>query len=193
MLLLTKRKSGLLIYGVAMLFALGWGVFEVGLYWWGLAPRGGPIVLVGLFLLLPAVARSLTRGTVGFRRYGIEGMALVGAVVISTMVASLAMVTQPYDNARQFAAESMAAAPVSAGDVTDGEWASYGRMDAGQRYSPLAQIRPNDVADLEVAWEHHAGDVHEYLPGTALQSTPLIIGDTMYLCTPKSELIARTR
>lgn len=43
---------------------------------------------------------------------------------------------------------------------------------------------------LEVAWEYHAGDAHVDLPGTALESTPLIVGDTMYICTPKSEVIA---
>lgn len=46
------------------------------------------------------------------------------------------------------------------------------------------------MADLEIAWEYHAGDVHDDLLGIALQSTPLVVGDTIYLCPPKNEVIA---
>lgn len=190
LLLLSSRKGGLVVYGAAMLFALGWGVQEVGLYWWGLAPRGGLIVLLGLFLLLPPMVRSLTRGTDGFRGYGIEGMMLLGATVVSIAVAVVAMVTQPYDTAGTLAQDRVALLPQGAADVADEDWAAYGRTVAGQRYSPLAQITPANVGALEVAWEYHAGDVHVDLPGTALESTPLIIGDTLYLCTPRSEVIA---
>ncbi|MDO5757837.1 MAG: membrane-bound PQQ-dependent dehydrogenase, glucose/quinate/shikimate family [Rhodobacterales bacterium] len=190
LLLFGGRKGGLVIYGVALLYALGWGVYEVGLYWWGLAPRGGVLVLLGLFLLLPPVVRALPRGTVGFRNYGVEGVALAGSIAIATIVAIVSMVTQPYDMRGQFADTRMEAQPVSSTEAEDGEWSSYGRTAAGQRYSPLAQITRDNVADLEVAWEYHAGDIHEDLPGTALESTPLIVEDTMYLCTPKSEVIA---
>lgn len=190
LLLLMSRKGGLVVYAAAMLFALGWGVWEVGLYWWGLAPRGGLIVLLGVFLLLPPVVRSLPRGTVGYRGYGIEGMVLLGAVVVSAFVAGASMVTQPYDTVGTFDAARVAQPPQSSDAVADGNWSAYGRTDAGQRYSPLDQITPENVKDLEVAWEYHAGDVHVDLPGTALESTPLIVGDTMYLCTPQSEVIA---
>ncbi|WP_162913090.1 hypothetical protein [Rhodospirillaceae bacterium SYSU D60014] len=36
-----------------MLGSLGWAVWEVGLDWWQLAPRGDVIVLIGLYLLMP--------------------------------------------------------------------------------------------------------------------------------------------
>lgn len=190
LLLFGRRKGGLVIYGVAILYALVWGIAEVGLYWWGLAPRGGLLILLGLALLLPPVVRSATRGTTGFRGYGIEGMMLVGTIVIAVLVAGVSMITQPYDLAGTLPQDRIAQEPSSAATVADGDWSSYGRTDAGQRYSPLAQITPDNVADLEVAWEYHAGEVHVDLPGTALESTPLIVGDTMYLCTPRSEVIA---
>ncbi len=190
LLLFMRRKGGLVVYGVAILFALGWGVWEVGLYWWGLAPRGGVLVLLGLLLLLPPVVRSLVRGTTGFRNYGVEGLALAGSLAIAACVAGLSIFTQPYDTPGSFAQNRMAQPPHSSAGVADGDWVSYGRTDFGQRYSPLAQITPENVANLEVAWEYHAGDVHVDLPGTALESTPLIVEDTMYLCTPQSEVIA---
>ncbi|PVA05409.1 membrane-bound PQQ-dependent dehydrogenase, glucose/quinate/shikimate family [Thalassorhabdomicrobium marinisediminis] len=189
-LMFARRKSGLAVYGVAVLFALVWGVLEVGLYWWGLAPRGGLLVLLGLVLLLPPIPRGLTHGTEGFRGYGAEGMVLVASIAVAAVVAVISMVTQPYDTAGRLASDRVATPPVTDADVADGEWASYGRTAAGQRYSPLAQITPENIADLEVAWQYNAGDVHVNLPGTALQTTPLIVDDTMYLCTPKSEVIA---
>jgi quinoprotein glucose dehydrogenase len=38
--------------------------------------------------------------------------------------------------------------------LTDGEkdWKYYGRTAEGQRYSPLAQITPANVAQLKLAW-----------------------------------------
>lgn len=167
-LMLARRKSGLAVYGVALLFALVWGLAEVGLYWWGLAPRGGLLVLLGLMLLLPPVARTLTKGTTGFRGYGVEGMSLAASVAIMAVVALVSVITQPYDTRGQFSDDRMSAGPFSDGTVPDGEWSSYGRTGEGQRYSPLAQITPANVADLEVAWEYNAGEVHVNLPGTAL-------------------------
>lgn len=189
-LLFARRKLGLVVYGGAILFALAWGIAEVGLYWWGLAPRGGVLVLLGLFLLLPPMVRSLPKGTRGYGIYGLEGVMLAVSVVFAAIVALIALGTQPYDTIGTFDQARMDGAPQSDTTTPDGEWAAYGRTGAGQRYSPLAQITPANVDMLEKAWEYHAGDVHVDLPGTALESTPLIVNDTMYLCTPKSEVIA---
>jgi quinoprotein glucose dehydrogenase len=189
-LLLSRSRAGLVVYGAALIFALGWGVWEVGLYWWGLAPRGGVLVLLGLLLLLPPVVRGLSRGAGQGRGYGPEGAVLAGSVALTVVVAGVSMVTQPYDVAGRFDADRMAAAPLSEAGVADGEWPAYGRTLAGQRYSPLAQFTPANVQGLEQVWEYHAGDIHPDLPGTALESTPLIVEDTLYLCTPRSEVIA---
>jgi quinoprotein glucose dehydrogenase len=73
------------------------------------------------------------------------------------------------------------------------EWREYGGDKGGSRYSPLTQIDPDNVADLEVAWEYHTGDVDdgsETLLGTAFQNTPIMVGDTLYLCTPRNRVVA---
>ncbi|PRY93793.1 quinoprotein glucose dehydrogenase [Hasllibacter halocynthiae] len=189
-LLLGGRKGGLVVYAAAIAFALVWGVWEVGLYWWGLAPRGGVLVLLGLLLLLPPVVRALPRGTTGFRGYGAEGMILAASVVAAAVVAGISMITQPYDTPGALAADRALAPPATDAGAPDGEWPAYAGSLAGEHYSPLAQITPANVGALEVAWHYHAGDVHVDLPGTALESTPLVVEDTMYLCTPKSEIIA---
>jgi hypothetical protein len=41
------------------------------------------------------------------------------------------------------------------------EWPSYGRDPGGTRYSPLAQITPENVERLHVAWTFHTGDASD--------------------------------
>ncbi|MBW2272996.1 MAG: pyrroloquinoline quinone-dependent dehydrogenase [Deltaproteobacteria bacterium] len=77
------------------------------------------------------------------------------------------------------------------GPVAD--WPEYGGDKAGSRYSPLDQITPQNVGDLEVAWTYHTGDVDdgaETLRGTAFQNTPIVVGDTLYVCSPRDKVIA---
>jgi quinoprotein glucose dehydrogenase len=69
----------------------------------------------------------------------------------------------------------------------------YGSDAGGSRYSPLAEITPENAAHLELAWEFHTGDHHD--PGLgqrnhAFQATPILHGDALYLCTPRSLVIA---
>jgi quinoprotein glucose dehydrogenase len=73
------------------------------------------------------------------------------------------------------------------------EWTAYGGDGGGSRYSPLTQIAKHNVGDLEIAWEYHTGDVDdgaETLMGTAFQNTPILVGDTLYVCTPRNRVIA---
>jgi quinoprotein glucose dehydrogenase len=74
-----------------------------------------------------------------------------------------------------------------------GEWTAYGGDGGGSRYSPLTQIARKNVAALEIAWEYHTGDVDdgaETLMGTAFQNTPILVGDTLYVCTPRNRVVA---
>lgn len=87
-------------------------------------------------------------------------------------------------------ADRMAARTPASDNVDPGEWVAYGRNAAGQRYSPLDQITPDNVKQLEKVWEYHAGDIHPDLPGSALESTPLVVNDTLFICTPRSQVIA---
>ncbi|EPM86557.1 glucose dehydrogenase, partial [Pseudomonas syringae pv. actinidiae ICMP 18804] len=41
----------------------------------------------------------------------------------------------------------------------DGDWQSYGRTAFGDRYSPLAQITPQNVDKLQPAWTYRTGDI----------------------------------
>ena len=189
-LLLRRRRSALAVYALVIGLTLVWALWEVGFDWWALAPREGLIVVLGLLLLLPAIARSLTSRSGDVGRYGREGASLVGVLVVAAVIAGVALVSHPHEIDGNLIASRMAAKPDAADSKDPGEWRAYGRTAAGQRYSPLAQIDTKNVEHLEKAWEFHAGNIHPDLPGSAFESTPLIVGDTMYVCTPRSEVIA---
>lgn len=82
--------------------------------------------------------------------------------------------------------------PVSPGGPV-ADWPVVGGTAAGQRFTPLEQITADNLNRLEVAWTYHIKDLS---PGTAthgataFQATPLVVDDSMYLCTPFSRIIA---
>jgi glucose dehydrogenase len=70
------------------------------------------------------------------------------------------------------------------------QWPAYGGGNANRNYSPLAQITPQNVSQLQVAWVYHygAGIVHMGDQGLdyRFEVTPLVIGNVMYISTPSS-------
>jgi quinoprotein glucose dehydrogenase len=76
----------------------------------------------------------------------------------------------------------------------DAEWTHYGADPGGSRWSPLRQITPRNVAHLELAWEFHTGDVSkgdgEGRGKTSFQATPIVVGDTLYFCSPLNRVFA---
>jgi quinoprotein glucose dehydrogenase len=53
------RVAALWVYALILLGTLAWALWEVGLDFWALAPRGDVIAPLGLWLLLPFVAGRL--------------------------------------------------------------------------------------------------------------------------------------
>jgi quinoprotein glucose dehydrogenase len=63
----------------------------------------------------------------------------------------------------------------------------------GSRYSLLTQIDKNNVAQLEIAWEYHTGDVSDGSDGrrkSEFEATPIVADGTMYLSTPFNRVVA---
>ena len=182
--LLHRRSSAALwLYTAILVGTLVWAIWEAGLDWWSLGPRGGIIVLLALLLLLPAVRRQFP---------GLGGAALAVGVVAALVVAVYSMVLDPRDLAGSLPAAQSTAA-VNLGDSTPpGEWHRYGRTTFGQRYSPLTQITTGNVGTLAEVWRYRTGDIRTSadVPETTYQVTPLKIGDLLYLCTPHNIAIA---
>ena len=64
------------------------------------------------------------------------------------------------------------------------DWPVYGGQDAGDHYSPLAQINRKNVSALRVAWTF---DTQER---GGLQTSPIIVGNVLYAYTPSQKVIA---
>jgi quinoprotein glucose dehydrogenase len=72
-------------------------------------------------------------------------------------------------------------------------WTHYGADPGGTRYSPAAEITPDNVARLERAWIYRTG--HMRAPKRALarskfEATPILVEGKLVLCTPFNALIA---
>ncbi|WP_414815825.1 glucose/quinate/shikimate family membrane-bound PQQ-dependent dehydrogenase [Rhizobium sp. IY2] len=185
-LLLMRKAVALWVYAVLVIAALGWAVWEVGFDWWQLGPRGGMIILLGLWLLTPGIRRPLgLRSPTGFT-YGANPWPLAIPVILAILVALYSMTTDPHDLAGDLPTDKVAASPAFGGGVPDGEWHQYGRTPFGQRYSPLDQITAENVSTLKEVWRYQTGDVKrpEDVGETTYQVTPLKVKDTLYLCTP---------
>ena len=57
-------------------------------------------------------------------------------------------------------------------------WPVYGGDQGNTRYSTLSQVNAGNVQRLKVAWVLQLGSLRSQ------ESTPLVIGDTMYVVTP---------
>lgn len=186
-LLWRGRRLGVRMYGALWLLTVIWAFWEVGLDVWGLLPRVLVPTLLGLYLLLPFVQRGLDRsGPVSNRRY--VWVPLCGVALVAALVAY-----KPSEPAARGLPEVMAGFTGANQDGQD--WRYYGGTPAGDRWSPLGQITPANVDNLQLAWSFRTGDLprqgensHGY--EFNFEVTPLKVGDSLYICTPHREVIA---
>lgn len=181
--LVKGRRWSLWLYGLIWLGTALWSLAEVGVDVWQLEPRLMFPTLLGLYLLLPRVRRRLRP---------VKEISSVGNVALPVLAVGLVAAlffVHPYPVAR--------ALPPIATPVHDdsNDWAYYGRDAGGQRWTPLTQITPDNVRHLKQAWEFRTGDLPregENKNGYEfnVEVTPIKVGDTLYICTPHSQVIA---
>ena len=187
-LLLAARRAALGLYALVLFASTVWALWEVGLDWWQLVPRLALLFALGIVLLLPWFRRPLLRGQPAAMGTG----ALGAAVVIAGAAALASQFTNPGEIKGQLDRDSVPGMANTAPAMPDGDWQSYGRTAFGDRYSPLAQITPDNVSKLVPAWTYRTGD----LPGpndpgeTTAENTPLKVNGMLYVCTPHSQVIA---
>ncbi|WP_332304053.1 glucose/quinate/shikimate family membrane-bound PQQ-dependent dehydrogenase [Rhizobium sp. GR12] len=191
-LLFKRNRAALHVYALFIVATLAWAVWEVGFDWWQLGPRGGIIILIGLWLLVPWVRKPLGFSSPTGLNYGPNAWPLALSVLASIVVAGYSMTQDPHDKPGSLPQETVSAAPVYGGNVPDGDWHQYGRTPYGQRYSPLTQVNVDNVSQLKEAWRYQTGDVKlpDDVGETTYQVTPLKVGNTLYICTPHNWAIA---
>jgi quinoprotein glucose dehydrogenase len=79
-----------------------------------------------------------------------------------------------------------------ASERTPTEWPAYGNDPGGSRYAPLDDLSRENVGRLELAWTFRTGDAsqREGPSELAFEVTPILVEDTLYLCTPSNRVIA---
>jgi quinoprotein glucose dehydrogenase len=85
------------------------------------------------------------------------------------------------------ALSSCTPAPHARGQLAEAEWPAFGGGPDNIKYSPLAEITPENVHRLEIAWTYETGDAFE---GSEMQTNPLVVEGRLYAITPKQRLIA---
>jgi quinoprotein glucose dehydrogenase len=95
-----------------------------------------------------------------------------------------------------YAQSTAGALPESTAALARGEWPAYAGTYAASHYSPLTQIDPGNAKDLHIAWRWKSPDQPirtanpKAGPSRANESTPLMIGGTLYTSTSLSEVAA---
>ena len=88
------------------------------------------------------------------------------------------------------------ALPKSTKALAQGEWPAYAGTYASARYSPLTQIDRSNAKNLHVAWRWKSPDQAikdanpTVGPSCANESTPLMVGGTLYTSTSLSQVAA---
>ena len=186
-LLMQRRRSGAWWYALVFVGTLLWAAWESGLNYWRWIPRLDVVLILAIVvaLLLPRLQPAFSRGV----SRGLAGVLFLGLVVAG----ALAFVPYGYVNlaevpeAQSGSLESDVGAAQQSDAPQDGDWAAYGRNAAATRYSPLNQINAENVGTLERAWEYRTGDLLDHRWGA--ETTPLKIGNSVYLCTSRNILI----
>ena len=100
-----------------------------------------------------------------------------------------AAVTEEYMKVRRTACGVILAMLAGTAQAQRTDWPGNHRDPGAQRYSPLTQITPSNVAGLRQVWSYHLkpAGVQRLRPS---QATPLVIGNTMYIASAYGQVIA---
>lgn len=182
-LIARGRSAGARWFWGVFVLTVAWAAWESGLDYWRWVPRLG--LMVALAVLVAALQPRLDRGgSVRRARWTVAALAAV-------FVAAFLLAFVPYGvtpAGRVAASGGDAAAAATLTPQAEGDWAAYGRGYDALRYTTLRQIDRGNVGRLQRAWEYRTGDLPEHRWGA--ETTPLKVGDTLYLCSARNILIA---
>ena len=187
-LLIRRRMAGGLLYILIVVATLIWALVEVGTDNWALVPRViAPLVLlIATFLVLPTLSASPHRWRAGIA----ASVAVIAVTIVTAILFSRSSDVGPASPLPPIAAAAFAdTSPLQAGD----DWPAYGGSYSARRFSPLSQITPANVGSLKRAWLIHTGDVPssaEVAKTYGGENTPLKVGDSLYVCTPKNIVLS---
>ena len=182
-LLFARRRAALSLMAVFLVLSLAWSLWEVQLDWWQLVPRLDLWFVLGVWLLLPLVNLRVRPDRLWKDRPSVQ-LCLALALVALTGIATA--FTHPH---RLDGHTATSPAPAA---VTRADWVAYGGTSHGDRYSPAAQITPQNVHSLQRAWTYHTHDLLGPSDPKELANevTPLAADGKLFICTPHNYVVA---
>lgn len=185
-LIFLKKRSGVVLYGVAFIASIIWAISDAGWDFWPLFSR---LFAFGVLALIAAFVWPYLANSDEEVQASKKPAFRLAALIAIALVVSFALTFKPHN--AQYASED--AVPVKAlqADAAQKDWKHWANTTHGDRFAALDQINKSNVADLQVAWTAHTGDIPQSTgAGAEDQNTPLQVGDTLYVCTAYSKVIA---
>jgi len=187
-LLVRGRMTGGWLYLAIVIASILWAWWEVGSNPWAQVPRViAPVVLaIAVILVLPTL-------TFAPGKWRLAGGGVLVALVLTVINFWAAAAGMPNPVLAGLPAPGTTGMMDPSGQQTGADWPVYGGTTSARRYSPLVQITPANVSKLKQVWLTHTGD----MPSNAMvkntygaENTPLKVGDSLYVCTPKNIMLA---
>ncbi|RKG35309.1 glucose/quinate/shikimate family membrane-bound PQQ-dependent dehydrogenase [Acinetobacter guerrae] len=180
-----KKALGVWLFALVFVGTVIWALIDAGLDFWPLHSRlmfpAG--LFAALLLTLPAIRKYQYQTSLSVPAYIIGGLTVLG------MLGGLYGMFIPHPTVKASGAE-LALIPVDP-SKKQVNWDHYGNDAGGSRFVALDQINRNNVSKLKEAWRFRTGD---FTTGTGNgaedQSTPLQVGDKVFLCTPHNNIFA---
>tara|TARA_B100000959_G_scaffold47490_2_gene48568 strand:+ start:537 stop:2885 length:2349 start_codon:yes stop_codon:yes gene_type:complete len=167
---------GSIIYGGLLVATVAWAFRESGTNLWALAPRILPLAAIGIWFLTPWLRKVLYNGNPPplFQSTVSRGVAaFVAVVTVGVLIAGSGWEVTPLTGRSGINTVN-----------TQTDWPSYGNTPGGSRYSPIDQINPDNVQELERVWTYRTGQ------GGTFKATPLQVGELLYVCTGGNVIVA---
>lgn len=180
-LISRNRRGGILLYAIAFVASIIWAISDAGWDFWPLFSR---LFTFGVLAFLSALVWPFLSAQPK-RKAPAFSLAAVIAVVLLVSAGGM-FHTQTLVSAD----EPVPVKPVAPGEAQK-NWEHWGNTTHGDRFAALDQINKQNVSQLQVAWTAHTGDIPQSNgSGAEDQNTPLQVGDTLFVCTPYSKVLA---
>jgi quinate dehydrogenase (quinone) len=183
-LLFKQRLAGAWLFALVMVLTVIWAVIDAGLNFWPLVSR---LLTLGVLSVLVALVYPSVRKANGLA--GGRGGYALGGVLAIAVIGGMAGMFVPHDpvKANGDGPALTAVDPAKA----QKNWEHYGNDEGGGRFAALDQINRSNVSKLVPAWTYQTGDVAiSDGNGAEDQTTPLQVGDKVFVCTPHNNIIA---
>ncbi len=183
LLIILRHPAGGWLYAVALILTVIWSLADAGLEFWPLFSRlftFGALAFL-LTLVWPHIRRyrGVTPGKGSYVLAGLLFIALLAGFVKTFFPVSLVNTGIPVPVKPVVPAEQQK------------NWEHWGNTPRGDRFAALDQINKQNIDQLQMAWTTHTGDIPQSNgSGAEDQNTPLQVGNTLYVCTAYSNILA---